>query len=561
VPRALPAPPRTGRPAGALHQFLSGRRATDVLSRVSCQKLSELTGQTVHRLEQGRSFGNVAPRRSPIAAPANSRSASTKRRLARHRAPLSTYYAKLPSILPSTSSTADHHSVVLAPPPYRATPPSRQDGAGTDQSGARSIPAVLRLASSGFGHDGSSLPGSSSSTWPSSTAQRALSRQRTGYAGSWAGQVDISLRQHPRLASGPDSRRRRRLASPAPSLQRSPSAPRFRRWPVPSRPYEVNSWAASRPRPACRRRWSKIVALTQSALGATTSRPPNLKQARRAVVDSQGRHCQLSAADGVRLAPVIKAFRLPGGLIANCNHCVRCAFPQGLRVEGGISMKPRGNHRDAIAALDDRSVPLAAGPHPCPQALRSPARCVQTTCGDIKEPFATTIGAHENGRQPRSKGRPTAGRNATTSPTAGGARAHHVTPQADTGRPCRFNWPVERRGINCRLSPAEISRRNLCSAGFYPLGPIPIIRKAAWVFPKFRSRKSEQEGRYLTRLRSRVRHSRPVPCPSFPPADVFVRAADLGRLSRASLYTIDNYYEMFNTRIPSQDIEGLRNCL
>lgn len=95
------------------------------------------------------------------------------------------------------------------------------------------------------------------------------------------------------------------------------------------------------------------------------------------------------------------------------------------------------------------------------------------------------------------------------------------------------------------LDPAEIKRRNLWPAGFYPL-PHPNHPEGGMVFLKHHIDEiNRQEQRDLTRFDLDL----DLPThflPEYPPPIYLTTRPDLGDVSKGKVVTIDNYYDLFN---------------
>ncbi len=110
------------------------------------------------------------------------------------------------------------------------------------------------------------------------------------------------------------------------------------------------------------------------------------------------------------------------------------------------------------------------------------------------------------------------------------------------------------------LTPAEIRRRSLWPAGFYPL-PHPNHPEGGMVFPQHHIDEiRRQEGRDLTRFD--LDYDLPAHfLPEYPPPIYLTTRPDLGDVSQGKVVTIDNYYQLFNGILNPKQLEGLRLLL
>lgn len=107
------------------------------------------------------------------------------------------------------------------------------------------------------------------------------------------------------------------------------------------------------------------------------------------------------------------------------------------------------------------------------------------------------------------------------------------------------------------MDPEAIREQNLFPAGFYPL-PFPNHPEGGMLFPKFMIDEiNKQEVRNLTRFDLDF----DLPdhfLPEFPAPIYLTTRPDLGDVSKGTLVTIMNYYELFNGILNPKQLEGLR---
>src|ERR1019366_4487205 len=151
------------------------------------------------------------------------------------------------------------------------------------------------------------------------------------------------------------------------------------------------------------------------------------------------------------------------------------------------------------------------------------------------------------------------------------SRRYDLADRAAPGVTMSGGKPVQ-EGVRVRLSAglswdelaamtsAQIRERGLYPAGFMPL-PHPNHPEGGMLFPLFMINEvKRQTGRDLTRfdldfdLPDRF-------LPDFPAPMYLTTRPDLGDVSRGSLVTIDNYYELFNGILNPKQLEGLRLLL
>ncbi len=107
------------------------------------------------------------------------------------------------------------------------------------------------------------------------------------------------------------------------------------------------------------------------------------------------------------------------------------------------------------------------------------------------------------------------------------------------------------------MTPAEIRKKGLWPAGFYPL-PHPNHAEGGMLFPKFLiDEVKRQTGRDLTRFD--LDFVMPdLFLPEFPPPIFLTTRPDLGDVSQGKLVTLDNYYELFSGILNPKQLEGMR---
>jgi cytochrome c peroxidase len=108
-----------------------------------------------------------------------------------------------------------------------------------------------------------------------------------------------------------------------------------------------------------------------------------------------------------------------------------------------------------------------------------------------------------------------------------------------------------------QMTPEEIRSKNLFPAGFLPL-PHANHPEGGMVFPKFHiDEVKRQEARDLTRFDLDFDLPDHV-LPEFPPPIFLTTRSDLGDVSKGTLVTIDNFFELFNGILNPKQLEGLR---
>ena len=107
------------------------------------------------------------------------------------------------------------------------------------------------------------------------------------------------------------------------------------------------------------------------------------------------------------------------------------------------------------------------------------------------------------------------------------------------------------------MSPGEIQNQNLFPPGFLPL-PHPNHPEGGMLFPKFHIEEvKKQEARDLTRFD--LDYDLPDHfLPEFPPPLFLTTRPDLGDVTKGTLITIDNVFEMFNGILNPKQLEGVR---
>ncbi len=118
--------------------------------------------------------------------------------------------------------------------------------------------------------------------------------------------------------------------------------------------------------------------------------------------------------------------------------------------------------------------------------------------------------------------------------------------------PAGLTWPQL-----AALPPAEIKRRALWPAGFFPL-PHPHHEVGGMVFPSpLIDETKRQTGRDLTRFD--LDFDLPAHLlPEFPAPIYLTTRADLGDVAHGQLVTLDNYYDLFHAILNTKQLEGLR---
>jgi len=299
------------KPVRYINSFPAGG-PTDVLSRVACQKLSELTGQQFIVENKGGSGGNVGADAIAHAAPDGYTIGLYS--VASH-AIAPTLYAKLPYD-PAKDFTAI--TMLWSLPNLlivrRGIP-------------AKTVPELIKLARANPGKYSFASSGSGTTVHLAGELFKYMAKLdllHVPYRGSapatqdlLAGQVDMIFDNIP--GSLAQIRADKAVGLAVTSLQRSPAAPEIPAMAEFLPGYEVNSWGgicgpAGLP-PAM---VEKIVGAHPE--GAGERRPQgHLPQAGRdAVVDEPGRHRRLSCRRREASGAGDQGVRRPGGLIANC---------------------------------------------------------------------------------------------------------------------------------------------------------------------------------------------------------------------------------------------------
>ena len=107
------------------------------------------------------------------------------------------------------------------------------------------------------------------------------------------------------------------------------------------------------------------------------------------------------------------------------------------------------------------------------------------------------------------------------------------------------------------MSPDEIREKGIFPKGFLPL-PHPNHPEGGMVFPKFHIDEiKKQTGRDLTRFDLDFDLPDHL-LPEFPPAIFLTTRPDLGDVSKGTVVTTDNYFELFNGILNPKQLEGLR---
>jgi cytochrome c peroxidase len=107
------------------------------------------------------------------------------------------------------------------------------------------------------------------------------------------------------------------------------------------------------------------------------------------------------------------------------------------------------------------------------------------------------------------------------------------------------------------MSPDEIRGKGIFPKGFLPL-PHPNHPEGGMVFPKFHINEiKKQTGRDLTRFDLDFDLPDHL-LPEFPPAIFLTTRPDLGDVSKGTVVTTDNYFELFNGILNPKQLEGLR---
>jgi cytochrome c peroxidase len=110
------------------------------------------------------------------------------------------------------------------------------------------------------------------------------------------------------------------------------------------------------------------------------------------------------------------------------------------------------------------------------------------------------------------------------------------------------------------MTPAEIRKRGLWPAGFFPL-PHPNQEEGGMLFPDFEIKEiKKQEGRDLERFDLAF----DIPdqfLPEFPAPIFLTTRPDLGDVSQGELVTNQNFYRLFNGILNPKQLDGLRLLL
>jgi tripartite-type tricarboxylate transporter receptor subunit TctC len=288
------------KPVRYINSFPAGG-PTDVLSRVACQKLSELTGQQFIVENKGGSGGNVGAEAIAHAAPDGYTIGLYS--VASH-AIAPTLYAKLPYD-PAKDFTAI--TMLWSLPNLLIVRPGL---------GAKTVPELIKLARANPGKYSFASSGSGTTVHLAGELFKYMAKLdllHVPYRGSapatqdlLAGQVDMIFDNIPGSLAQMHADKAVGLA--VTSLQRSPAAPEIPAMAEFLPGYEVNSWGgicgpAGLP-PAM---VEKLSALTQKALESDDLKKTYLKQGATPLWMSPADTAAYRAADERRLAPVIKA--------------------------------------------------------------------------------------------------------------------------------------------------------------------------------------------------------------------------------------------------------------
>jgi tripartite-type tricarboxylate transporter receptor subunit TctC len=288
------------KPVRYINSFPAGG-PTDVLSRVACQKLSELTGQQFIVENKGGSGGNVGADAIAHAAPDGYTIGLYS--VASH-AIAPTLYAKLPYD-PAKDFTAI--TMLWSLPNLLIVRPGL---------GAKTVPELIKLARANPGKYSFASSGSGTTVHLAGELFKYMAKLdllHVPYRGSapatqdlLAGQVDMIFDNIPGSLAQMHADKAVGLA--VTSLQRSPVAPEIPAMAEFLPGYEINSWGgicgpAGLP-PAM---VEKLSALTQKALESDDLKKTYLKQGATPLWMSPADTAAYRAADEKRLAPVIKA--------------------------------------------------------------------------------------------------------------------------------------------------------------------------------------------------------------------------------------------------------------
>ncbi len=288
------------KPVRYINSFPAGG-PTDVLSRIACQKLSELTGQQFIVENKGGSGGNVGA--DAIAHSAPDGYTIGLYSVASH-AIARTLYAKLPYD-PAKDFTAV--TMLWSLPNLLIVRPGIP---------AKTVPELIKLARANPGKYSFASSGSGTTVHLSGELFKYMAKidlLHVPYRGSapatqdlLAGQVDMIFDNIPGSLAQMHADKAVGLA--VTSLQRSPAAPGIPAMAEFLPGYEVNSWGgicgpAGLP-PAM---VEKLSALTKTALESDDLKTTYLKQGATPLWMSPADTAAYRAADEKRLAPVIKA--------------------------------------------------------------------------------------------------------------------------------------------------------------------------------------------------------------------------------------------------------------
>ena len=288
------------KPVRYINSFPAGG-PTDVLSRIACQKLGEMTGQQFIVENKGGSGGNVGAEAIAHAAPDGYTIGLYS--VASH-AIAPTLYAKLP-FDPAKDFTAI--TMLWSLPNLLIVRPGIP---------AKTVPELIKLARANPGKYSFASSGSGTTVHLAGELFKYMAKLdllHVPYRGSapatqdlLAGQVDMIFDNIP--GSLAQMRADKAVGLAVTSLQRSPAAPEIPAMAEFLPGYEVNSWGgicgpAGLP-PAM---VEKLSALTQKALESNDLKATYLKQGATPLWMSPADTAAYRAADERRLAPVIKA--------------------------------------------------------------------------------------------------------------------------------------------------------------------------------------------------------------------------------------------------------------
>jgi tripartite-type tricarboxylate transporter receptor subunit TctC len=287
------------KPVRYINSFPAGG-PTDVLSRIVCQKLSELTGQQFIVENKGGSGGNVGA--DAIAKAAADGYTIGLYSVASH-AIAPTLYSHLP-FDPDKDFTAV--SMMWSLPNLLIVRPGL---------GARTVPDLIKLARDNPGKYAFASSGSGTTVHLSGELFKSMAKidlLHVPYRGSapatqdlLAGQVDMIFDNIPGSLAQMHAGKAVGLA--VTSLQRSPAAPEMPAMAEFLPGYDINSWGgicgpAGLPAPVV----DKLSTLTQTALESADVKASYLKQGATPMWLSPADTAAYRAADAKRLAPVIK---------------------------------------------------------------------------------------------------------------------------------------------------------------------------------------------------------------------------------------------------------------